>query len=147
MGASIADTSDTIDYPGVWEVFAPTFEHDARRTPWPVGDKAYDFFVALRVFQHLHPNQRECFLEAKRIAKNVILVVPQHYEFPEHPNSHGITEEQFIEWNDGVPPTLFAELAHNMGHIAYWNSASLSSIGSDGLAKSSARGFRFVWRR
>ena len=148
MGAKIVDTSDTIDYTGVWQVFSPTFEHDARKTPWPIADHSYDFFVALRVFQHLYPNQRECFLEAKRIARHVILVVPQHYEYAEHPNSRGITEDQFIEWNNGVPPTLFAELADNMGHIVYWNSAALSPAGGNLPGKAGkASGFRFGWRR
>lgn len=127
MGVQLVKNSDTIDYPGKWTTFNPTFRHDAKELPWPIEDDTYDFFISLRVYHHLFPRQRECFLEAKRIAKNIIIVVPESYNVSGYETSKGITEKQFIEWNDGVPPTLFFKLADGMGNFYFWNSDALRS--------------------
>jgi len=103
MGVSIVRNCKTIDYDVAWDFKnkKPTYLHDARVIPWPIETKKFKLFVALRVFQHLAPKQKECFLEAKRIAENVLIVVPNEYR-----NGTGITLEQLTEWNDGEPPTI-----------------------------------------
>lgn len=128
MGVSIVEGSDTIDYAEKWKYpgQAPTYLHDAREIPWPIGNKRYHVFVALRVFQHLWPRQRECFLEARRIARHIVMVAPEKYEVDElRDTSAGITEAQLTEWNDGVPPTLSVQLPDWIGRLHYWNEDAL----------------------
>ena len=59
MGISCVENSDTIDYLDRWDFPGkkPTYIHDARLVPWPIVDKKYEVFIALRVFQHLTPFQ------------------------------------------------------------------------------------------
>ena len=82
MGVSIVPNCMSIDYDKAWNFKnkKPTYIHDARAIPWPIATKKFKLFVALRVFQHLAPKQKECFLEAKRIAENVLIVVPNEYK-------------------------------------------------------------------
>lgn len=68
-----ASREETPDEP--W--FEPTYWHDVRFTPWPVHGKRYDLVVALRVWHHLVPLQKESFEEARRIAKRVLIVCPE----------------------------------------------------------------------
>ena len=128
MGVSIVPGSDTIDYAEKWNYkgFRPTFLHDARKTPWPVADGAYRAFVALRVYQHLHPVQQACFREARRVARNIVIVAPETYDVPElRDSSRGVPAEDFTAWNDGVPPTLVVRFADWIGNLYFWNEHSL----------------------
>lgn len=128
MGVNVVPGSDTIDYAEKWNPrgIRPTFLHDARNLPWPVGDGAYGAFVALRVFHHLHPVQRACFLQARRIARNVVIVVPEVYDVPElRETSRGIPGEMFTQWNDGVPPTAVIPFADWIGKLYFWDARSL----------------------
>lgn len=128
MGVSIVKGSDTVDYDEKWRHGGPrpTFVHDARSIPWPVDDKRYQVFVALRVFHHLWPRQREAFAEARRIAHHIVLVVPDRYEVAKLADtSVGISVEQLTEWNRGIPPTEVVRLADWIGTLCYWNPQAL----------------------
>jgi len=116
MGATIVLECDTIDYTKKWNFKGknPTYIHDARKTPWPVEDKKYELFIALRVFQHLSPVQKECFLEAKRISKSVLIVVPESYR-----KDTGIPVSRFIEWNNGKKPDICKKL-YGSTHLLFW---------------------------
>jgi hypothetical protein len=111
-----------MDYTEAWnfENFVPTYLYDARKTPWPFKDKQYDLFIALRVFQHLFPKQKEAFLEAKRIAKNIIIVVPETYR-----DNRGIPTEKFIEWNNNKKPSECIILQNEFGKIYFWKEKDL----------------------
>ncbi|MFX0543677.1 hypothetical protein ACEWPM_018520 [Roseovarius sp. S4756] len=115
MGASLVIGCDTIDFSKnkQWDFAGkePDILHDARKVPWPVADKKYELFIALRVYQHLVPAQRACFNEAKRIAKNVLIVTPSVYG-----NGGGLDVTTFTDWNNGKPPSL-SELV--MGKTTY----------------------------
>ena len=122
MGIQVFAGSDTLDYTAAdWPTFKPTYFHDARKVPWPIADGSYDTFIALRVFQHLSPAQRACFLEARRIARRALIVVPEKYNPKIYKESRGITTEDFIAWNDGVAPTFSVKLADSMGMMHYWH--------------------------
>lgn len=128
MGVSIVKNSDTIDYAEKWNFkgFNPTYLHDARVMPWPIADKAYELFIALRVFHHLMPVQRECFAEAKRIARNIIIVTPESYGVEAlKETSRGIGRDEFVEWNQGVPPTRIIEYKKWIGNLYFWDEAAL----------------------
>jgi hypothetical protein len=81
MGISILNTSDTIDYDmpqSGWKLsYKPTFHHNLKTLPWPIKDKQYDVFIALRVFHHFHGNQEIYFNEMKRISNHIILAFPK----------------------------------------------------------------------
>lgn len=117
MGVQIVHDSDTIDfverYP--FEGKNPTFTHDGRLIPWPIKSQSYLVFIALRVFMHLVPNQKEAFLEARRISRYQILVVPYEYPSPKK----GITYEEFVNWLDGVHPNIF-EIS-SQGALYIWD--------------------------
>ena len=120
MGASLILGSHTIDYAEHWDFPGkrPTYLHDARKLPWPIGDKQYDLFVALRVYQHLAPYQEKCFREARRVARKVLIVVPDNYRNRLHTDSRGITYEQFLRWNAQTPPDVCIDTG--MGYLYYW---------------------------
>lgn len=128
MGVSCVKGSDTIDYSERWDFPGkkPTYIHDARSLPWPVKDKQYEVFVALRVFQHLIPCQKECTLEAMRIAKKVIIIVPAKYINKVLPASKGITYDDFTAFLGGVHPNLYIPTAH--GHLYYWDTENPSKV-------------------
>jgi hypothetical protein len=133
MGMPIVQGSDLFEYKDAdWALnspLKPAILHDARQTPWPIDDKKYELLIALRVFQHLVPNQRECFLEARRVAQQIILVVPENYPnkvFNEREAS-GISQDSFVLWNDGVPPTIVEQLPGWLGTLYFWNRNSLRS--------------------
>jgi len=100
MGIPIFDSSETMDWKvpeANWPIDSPTYVHNGKRTPWPFRDNQFDLVIALRVFQHLSPFQREAFLEAERISRNLIIVVPAVY--PENTiGSKAITLSEFIQF-------------------------------------------------
>ena len=129
MGVQLVKGSDTLDYAERWNFAgkAPTYLHDGRSIPWPIPAKRYRAFIALRVFQYLIPRQKEAFEEAKRIADNVILVVPRDKAYTPKglERAVGITREQFTAWNHGRPPTLCLET--KLGNLYYWDRNSTST--------------------
>ncbi len=95
----------------VWgrpEKYARQYEHDATVTPWPVADKQYDLFIALQVWEHLGPRQKEAFKEVVRISKMAVLSFPYMWICPEddpnYPEHHMIDESIIAEWTLHIPP-------------------------------------------
>lgn len=119
MGMPVVQDSDLMDYDrhlSYYDRGAVDYLHDVRNIPWPVQTKKYDWFIALRVFHHLWPVQRECFEEARRISRNLVLVIPEKL------NPEGgvvILPEQLREWNNGVRPDII-EPAGRFGYIYVW---------------------------
>lgn len=103
MGAPLVVGSDLMDYKERWSLCGqtPTYMWDMRNLPWPIEDRKYEWFVALHVFQHLPPVQKECFQEARRVASRIIIAVPEEYK-----KGKGITISDFTEWNDGQAPPI-----------------------------------------
>ena len=128
MGISCVKNSHTIDYLERWnfEGKNPDYTHDARIIPWPISDKQYEVFIALRVFQHLVPVQPQAILEAFRIAKKVIMVIPEEYINPVLPESKGISYEDFCSILGGVHPNVYFPTA--FGSFFYWDSDNPSDI-------------------
>ena len=109
FGAGLVLGSNKMDLPGgSWPLPAQHLAiwHDARIIPWPFENGKFELVIAMRVFHHLNPMQRECFMEAKRIARNVLIECPEWETIGE-----GITRAQFIEWNGGESPIV----EHDMG--------------------------------
>lgn len=121
MGVTLVNGSDTIDYAEAWnfEGKSPTYVHDARVVPWPMRDRQYEVFVALRVFQHLVPKQAECVREAMRVARKVIIVVPPAYSHPKLVDSRGIGYAEFLGITNGVHPNRY--LSTDLGDLYYWD--------------------------
>jgi hypothetical protein len=123
MGVQIVKWSHTMDYREMWNYSdkSVNYWHDARITPWPMRDKQYDLFISLRAFQYLAPFQKEAFLEAKRIANHVLIVVPRQSAWKTQglENSAGIPPESFKLWNGNVEPSLYEET--KLGDFYYWN--------------------------
>lgn len=101
LGATLVKGSDTLDFDN--DEFRitgyndqPTINHDLRVLPWPI-EKHYKVIVALRVWHHLKPVEREAFLEAKRLADNVLIVCPEV-----NVRGRGITRQQFEQWHGGL---------------------------------------------
>jgi hypothetical protein len=116
MGIPVVRNADLMDHDrhlSNYDRGKPDYVLDVRHIPWPVENKSYDWFIALRVFHHLWPVQRECFEEARRISKNTILVVPEKL-----PPDGGVAilPEHFREWNSGVRPDII-EPAGRFGYI------------------------------
>lgn len=128
MGVSCVKNSDTFDFGKQWDFPErdPTYLHDAKVLPWPIKDKAYEVFVALRVFQHLAPLQQECLKEALRISKKIIIVIPDNYRSKIFPNSEGISYSDFVDFLDGIHPNLFLPTA--LGNLYYWDTENPSSF-------------------
>jgi len=123
MGASLVIGSDTLDYGVNWPKGPQqaTYFHDARIIPWPIESKKYECFVALRVFQHLVPKQQECFAEAKRVARNVVILVPGQYK-TDAMKAHEtgpVTTDQFLAWNNRIAPSLALPL-QSWGTLYLW---------------------------
>lgn len=122
MGVHLVKGSHLFDY-GVnleHNIRSPEYLHDARKLKWPIKDGAYEWFIALRVFHHLWPVQRECFEESMRIAKNIIIVVPNI--LPENHNlgtAKAITPEQVRAWNNDKAPDI-CEPVGNFGILYCW---------------------------
>jgi hypothetical protein len=118
FGAQLVPGSHTMDYQKAWNFAGnrPTHWHDAREIPWPIDDGAYDWFVALRVFHHLRPGQEAAFREALRVARNVLIVVPEHISKPGK-RDQGITREQFRAWQ----APAYEEEVGNWGRLYVWH--------------------------
>jgi hypothetical protein len=84
----------------------PITIHDATKAPWPVGDKAYDLFLALQVFEHLRDRQPEAFREVRRVARHAIISLPIDWEMDDPRNCHHqIRNERVLSWFAPVVPT------------------------------------------
>ena len=80
--------------------------HDATQAPWPVGDKAYDLFVALQVFEHLGERQADAFREVRRTARDAIISVPIEWEMNDPTNCHHqISHERALSWFAPIAPS------------------------------------------
>lgn len=83
MGIQICEQSDSIDLnlpESFWPLhYNPTYNHDLRKIPWPIEDKFYDVFIALRVFQYFIDTPKICLEESFRIANTIILALPEKY--------------------------------------------------------------------
>jgi SAM-dependent methyltransferase len=99
FGAGLVHNSVRMDLPWTdWEIAGASVDirHDARDIPWPFHDGEFDLIVALRVWHHLDPVQKEAFLEARRVAKYVLIECPEHEVV-----GVGISRQKFTEWNGG----------------------------------------------
>jgi hypothetical protein len=84
----------------------PMTIHDATDIPWPFGDKQYDLFVALQVFEHLSGHQPEAFLEVRRVARHAIISLPIDWLTSDPTNIHNqISRERVLSWFAPVVPT------------------------------------------
>ena len=88
----------------------PITIHDATKAPWPVGDKAYDLFVALQVFEHLKDRQPQAFLEVRRVARHAIISLPIDWEMDDPRNCHHqISNERVLSWFAPIVPTRIVQ--------------------------------------
>ncbi len=102
VGADVMDLSARSELRAEGRVIV----QDATRPPWPVGDKAYDLFVALQVFEHLGTRQPETFREVRRVARNAILSLPIDWEMDDPRNCHHrLSHERVLSWFAPVVPT------------------------------------------
>jgi len=75
MGVKLCKFSDTIDLdiPPYWPLYyIPTYNHNLSVLPWPIREKQYDVFVALRVFHRFSPGYLH---EMFRISNHIILAL------------------------------------------------------------------------
>ena len=123
MGIQLHGGSITMDFSldGLWPTFRPDVSHDARVVPWPFADKSFDCVVALRVFHHLVPHQRQAFREARRVGKSILLVLPHEYH-ANRLNSAPVSLQEWTDWNDGVGPTWVENTGH--GVLFFWADAN-----------------------
>jgi hypothetical protein len=114
---SLVVGADTMDIHALPELKSETrlILHDARATPWPIPDKAYDLFLAFQVFEHLGSDQAAAFLEVRRVARHAILSLPIDWEMKDPTNSHHRLSEAFVlGWFTPVVPTRIVK--GNAGH-------------------------------
>lgn len=98
-----SDVMDLNDYLADGKV---KWKWDARKTPWPVEDNAYDLFIALQVWEHLGREQAAAFREVMRISKTAILSFPYLWQLADTGDCHhGIGDGTIREWICGVRPT------------------------------------------
>lgn len=118
FGAPVVRHCDTIDIKSLWYYpnMSATYFHDLKNIPWPIEDNHYKFFIALRVFQHLHPYQKECVQESVRIAENLIFVIPD--KTSDEKNRKPICQDSLVEWI-GVQPSLQKKL-NELGTLYYF---------------------------
>lgn len=84
--------------------------HDAGKMPWPIGDKRYDLFVALQVFEHLKGEQVAAFAEVRRVARHAIISLPIDWVMDDPTNCHHqISHERALEWFHPAVPTRVAQ--------------------------------------
>lgn len=123
MGVKLWSGSDEMDYPiaDFWPVESPAVLHNGKKIPWPIASKKYDMFIALRVFHHLAPFQKECFSEAKRISKSIILVVPRNYSHS--PTSPTLSYEDLLRYNEGKVPSVAVDTPEE--NFYYWRESDL----------------------
>lgn len=136
-GISIVDGSHTLDHPKMYDFPGkrPTYAHDARNVPWPIAEKRYEVTIALRMFQHISPFQQACFLEAKRVSKKLLIVVPQFYDFRKHGGASGIHYAEFYQWNDQVHPNLFIRFRTEDMYVWDFETPSQINLFYDSIAK------------
>jgi hypothetical protein len=102
VGADIMDKRANLEL----EAEGQLVLHDARETPWPLGDKQYDLFVALQVFEHLGTRQPDVFREVRRVARHAILSLPIDWEMDDPTNCHHrLSHEKVLSWFEPVVPT------------------------------------------
>lgn len=121
MGIQLIEGSDTLDYSDDWDetkFSKPTYFHNAKNIPWPINKK-YELFIALRVFHHLQPMQKECFEEARRIANNILIVIAEPEIYNE---KYGLQVSEFCN----VQYTEKIKIPNSNSVIYFWNSDSLS---------------------
>ncbi len=99
----IALGCDTMDRTDNGKPFQLTYAHDATKIPWPMRDKQYDMLIAMQVFEHLGNNQQQCFEEAQRVSKSVVLSLPDRWNCPGDCH-HSITPEIVLQWASGLEP-------------------------------------------
>jgi hypothetical protein len=100
-----ADVLELHDRPDL-EAEGRVIIHDARVAPWPVGDKAYDLFVGLQVFEHLTGDQRVAFNEIRRVARHAILSLPIDWDMKDPAHSHHMLSREHAQtWFDPIVPT------------------------------------------
>jgi hypothetical protein len=88
----------------------PIMIHDATQAPWPVGDKSYDLFLALQVFEHLKDRQPDAFREVRRVARHAIISLPIDWEMDDPRNCHHqIPNERVLSWFAPIVPTRVIE--------------------------------------
>jgi hypothetical protein len=135
MGVSCVKNAQTIDYAERWNFPGkkPNYLHDARKTPWPIEDKAFELFIALRVYMHLTPRQEKCVMEAIRIAKKIIIVTSETYQNSRLPNSKGITYSDFVNYLDGIHPNLYTPT--RQGSLFYWDTEKPSYLNIEEVMK------------
>jgi hypothetical protein len=102
VGAHVMDKTKRPEY----DDSIPAVTHDATVMPWPVGDKQFDLFLALQVFEHLKDRQHEAFMEVRRIARHAILSLPIDWVMDDPRNCHHmISDERALSWFAPVLPT------------------------------------------
>ncbi|HUX17299.1 MAG TPA: hypothetical protein VMW52_12560 [Phycisphaerae bacterium] len=128
---------DTMD---IRQDLQPTFVHDARRTPWPIRDGAYDLFIALQVWEHLDGRQVEAFREVKRIARSAIISVP--WQWPDRFGAHAkIGESVLSAWTDGTPGRFDCLIEGPLPRmICYWPDLPSESESACGFTNSRRAG-------
>ena len=82
---------------------APTYVWDARKTPWPIGDKRFAAAAALQVWEHLDGHQAQAFAELRRVARFAVLSFPYKWQCPKDPVHHNIGDEQIAAWTLNHP--------------------------------------------
>lgn len=133
MGITCVKGAKTMDYAEKWNFPGkqPNYLHDARKTPWPIADKEFELFIANRVYMHLVPGQQHAIAEAFRIAKRIIITVPETYTVKIHPTSKGITYKNFVEYLGGVHPNVF--IKNNSENFYYWDTENPSKLNLEQL--------------
>jgi hypothetical protein len=90
------------------------FTFDATTKPWPIGDKQYDLFLALQVWEHLDNKQSRAFREVMRVSKSAILSFPYNWEGGEDKPSHRahrrIDRELIADWTLRIKPEKIVEI-------------------------------------
>jgi len=81
---------------------------DATEKPWPIGDKEYELFIALQVWEHLGNKQSRAFREVMRVSKSAILSFPYQWDCPKdnanYPEHHQIDEDLIADWTINAEP-------------------------------------------
>ena len=97
------------------------YVHNATEKPWPVGDKEYDLFIALQVWEHLDNKQNRAFREVLRVAKAAVLSFPYMWDCPKddpnYPEHHLIDRDLINDWTLNVPPVRVVEIARTGEHV------------------------------
>ncbi|MBT3581457.1 hypothetical protein HN511_04095 [bacterium] len=89
---------------------------DATKTPWPLGDKSYDLFIALQVWEHLGDKQKEAFAEVVRMSKMAILSFPYKWKCKKDNCHYGIDDSVISDWTLGFKPA-YSKVVREDGDI------------------------------